>query len=83
MQVERIEISTAAIGQGQERICYRHPHDDSRLIKIQRGESDKQTRRDLRLYRDLSRRGMQDYSHIPRFHGFVDTNLGRGFVGEH
>jgi hypothetical protein len=80
MQDQRIEINSEAIGQGQERICYRHPLDGSRLIKIQRGDSDKQTRRELRFYRNLARRGMQDFSHIPRFHGFVDTNLGRGFV---
>lgn len=80
MQDERIEIDTPPIGQGQERVCYRDPRDASRLIKIQRGESDKQTRREIRLYRDLARRGMQDFSHIPRFHGFVDTSLGRGFV---
>ena len=80
MQDQRIEISAAPIGQGQERVCYRHPHDPARLIKIQRGASDKQTRRELRLYRGLARRGMDDFSHIPRFYGHVDTNLGRGFV---
>ena len=80
MQNQRVEISAQPIGQGQERICYRHPGDASKLIKIQRGSSDKQTRRELRFYRDLARRGMHEFSHIPAFHGVVDTNLGRGFV---
>jgi len=80
MRQDIIQITEQPIGVGQERACYRHPGDAARAIKIQRGASDKQTRRELELYRDLERRGFEDYSHIPRYYGTVDTNLGRGIV---
>jgi len=75
-----LQISGEPIGAGQERICYQHPDDDSKVVKIQIGDSDKQTRRELALYASLKRRGMNDFEHIPGFHGSVQTNLGSGFV---
>ena len=75
-----IQLSGDPIGVGQERACYRHPADPTRVIKIQKGDSDKQTRREMRLYDWLGRRGMENYDHIPRYYGQVKTNLGDGFV---
>lgn len=75
-----LQISGEPIGAGQERICYQHPDDESKVVKIQKGDSDKQTRRELALYASLEQRGMNDFEHIPRFHGKVQTNLGDGFV---
>lgn len=80
MKQRIIQIEGEPVGAGQERVCYLHPDDASLLIKIQKGDSDKQTRRELSLYRSLARRGMRDFEHIPRFHGEVRTNLGPGFV---
>ncbi len=80
MEQQIIQITSAPIGVGQERACYRHPQHPTRVIKVQKGESDKQTRRELRLYRWLQRRGMDNFAHIPRFYGEVQTNLGDGFV---
>jgi len=75
-----IQLSGEPIGAGQERVCYQHPDDESKVVKIQKGDSDKQTRRELALYASLERRGMKDFEHIPHFHGQVQTNLGSGFV---
>ena len=80
MNQSTIQISGQPIGAGQERVCYLHPHDQSRLIKLQKGESDKQTRRELSLYASLRRRGMTNFEHIPQFYGEVETSLGHGFV---
>ncbi len=80
MEQQIIQITSAPIGVGQERACYRHPANPTRVIKVQKGSSDKQTRRELRLYRWLQRRGMDNFAHIPRFYGEVQTNLGDGFV---
>jgi hypothetical protein len=80
MRREMLHITGEPIGVGRERACYRHPRDAHKVVKIQRGESDTQTRRELEFYRELERRGMDDYSHLPRFYGIVDTDLGRGFV---
>lgn len=75
-----IQITSEPIGVGQERACYQHPDDDGKVIKIQKGDGDKQTRRELRLYKTLARRDFSDFTHIPRYHGRVATNLGEGYV---
>ena len=80
MNQQILQITGEPIGVGQERVCYRHPQEDGRVIKIQKGESDKQTRRELELYENLSRRKMSNFEHIPRYYGMVQTNLGEGFV---
>jgi len=80
MSDNRLQITGDPIGEGQERICYPHPDDPAKVIKLQKGESNKQTRRELQLYRRLARRGMENYAHIPRYYGMIETNLGRGFV---
>ncbi len=80
MNQQILEISSEPIGVGQERACYRHPGDSNKAVKIQRGISDKQTRRELVLYKTLSRRNMLNFEHIPKYYGIVQTNLGEGFV---
>lgn len=80
MNHDVIQITSEPIGVGQERACYQHPDDAGKVIKTQKGESYKQTRRELRLYNTLDRRGMCNYEHIPRYYGLVETNLGQGFV---
>jgi hypothetical protein len=80
MNQQILEINSEPIGVGQERICYRHPEDAGKVVKIQKGESDKQTRRELELYENLSRRKMSNFEHIPRYYGMTQTNLGKGFV---
>lgn len=75
-----LQICGEPIGSGQERVCYLHPDDETRLVKVQKGASDTQTRRELTLYASLVRRGMRNFEHIPRFYGEVVTNLGAGFV---
>lgn len=80
MKQKFLQITSEAIGVGQERACYLHPEDASRVIKIQRGEQIKQTRRELLFYRWLQRRQMTNFAHIPGFYGKVKTNLGEGFV---
>lgn len=80
MPFEYLHITSAPIGEGRERICYVHPEDERKLVKVQKGDIDKQTRRELALYRFLQRRKHADYSQIPRFYGRVRTNLGPGFV---
>ncbi len=80
MKQNILQITTQSIGEGQERICYVHPEDIDRVIKIQKGPSDKQTRRELEFYHRLSRRKNTDYSQVPRYYGKVKTNLGDGFV---
>ena len=80
MNQQIVQITCDPIGVGQERACYLHPGDAHKVIKIQKGESSTQTRRELILYRNLARRGMRNFRHIPQFYGKLKTNLGEGFV---
>ncbi len=75
-----LQIVGEPIGAGQERVCYLHPDDETRLVKIQKGATDTQTRRELALYASLARRDMRNFEHIPQFYGEVKTSLGAGFV---
>ena len=80
MKQPYLQLDSEPVGSGQERVCYAHPDDDRLLVKVQKGSADKQTRRELALYRRLARRGMREFDHIPKFYGRVETNLGPGFV---
>ncbi len=75
-----LQLTGEPIGAGKERVCYQHPDDQDKVVKIQKGEVKKQTCRELRFYRWLQRRNMIDFRHLPRFYGQVETNLGQGFV---
>lgn len=79
MSQDILQIDSEPIGEGQERICYVHPQDPSKLVKVLKGESENQTRREMKLYQRLQRKDT-DYSQLPRFYGRVVTNLGRGFI---
>lgn len=65
------------IGQGTERTCYLNPSDTTRLVKISPLENSKQTRREIRYFQFLIKRGIP-FDHIPRFYGTVQ---GTGFIG--
>ena len=66
------------VGKGKERTCYVHPEDPQIAIKINHSEINKQTKRELKYYRKLTRRKNLDYTHIPRYLGSIKTNYGKG-----
>ncbi|MGD8419698.1 MAG: YrbL family protein, partial [Gammaproteobacteria bacterium] len=75
-----LTITRKPIGMGKERMCFVHPEDPRLAIKIPIGDVDTQTRRELRFYRQLEKRGVVEEKHIPGFHGVCETNRGRGIV---
>lgn len=80
-----IEITEPEIGKGNERKCYVHPYDPSKAIKIsyeQKIGRSKQTKIETRCYKKLMRRKLQNWKHLPRYFGKVDTNFGDGYVVE-
>lgn len=69
------------IGKGRTRFCYRHPDDPGKCIKIDKRATGGATEKEARYYQKLGRlRPNLAYTHIPRFYGFAETNLGRGGV---
>jgi hypothetical protein len=75
-----LQIKSEPIGKGKERACYVHPEDPRKAIKISTGETSAQSRRDIKFYRKLQKRGGVVDKHIPDFYGVCDTNLGQGIV---
>jgi len=75
-----LQITRKPIGMGKERMCFVHPEDPRLAIKISTGGVDEQSKREIRFYRKLQKRGGVDNRHIPGFHGLCETNRGRGIV---
>jgi len=75
-----LKITSEPIGKGRERVCYVHPEDPRRAIKIPYGTNTEQTRRDIKFYRQLKKRGLTQLRHLPNYYGWAETNLGRGIV---
>ncbi len=74
-----LQINTDPVGKGKERICFVHPDDSQKAIKVSHGDISKQSRREIKFYQKLYKRGGSD-PHIPHFYGLCKTNLGQGIV---
>jgi hypothetical protein len=80
MSETSLTISSEPIGKGRERSCYLHPDYPALAVKISGPEVGTQSKREIRFYRQLEKRKSFAFTHIPEFHGVVNTNLGRGIV---
>lgn len=68
------------ISAGTDRECYRHPSHPEYCIKILRPDRHpRRFRREIRFYRRLALRRI-DMLRLTRYHGNIDTNLGKGAV---
>ena len=68
------------LAEGKDRICFRHPVDNDRCIKVLHPElGASRLRREWRYHLALQRRGV-DFEHLARFRGLIDTSLGTGAV---
>ncbi len=70
------------IGQGKDRICYIHPDDSDKCVKIIKvNRSHKQSIREHSYYKFMERKN-KDMRFLSKFYGKVNTNLGFGLVFE-
>lgn len=70
------------VGRGSERACYRHPNDADLCIKVahkQQKHHRSQNVKDFSYYQKLERKAIS-WEHIPRCHGWIETNLGWGLI---
>jgi hypothetical protein len=74
-----LQINTDPVGKGKERACFVHPDDPQKGVKVAHGDISQQSRREIKFYQKLQKRGGSD-PHIPRFYGLCETNLGQGVV---
>lgn len=78
---ERLVLSEAdVISRGTSRICYRHPRDAGKCIKVNRpGNSSAPNRIEFDYYEHLRRRNVP-LRHLAACHGWVATDRGPGLV---
>lgn len=74
------------IAKGNERAIYFYPNDENKTVKLtyegnKRKES-KQSKKEISYYKELEKRGMKNWKHLPEFFGEIKTNKGDGFVIE-
>ncbi|NRA19202.1 MAG: hypothetical protein HRU05_01835 [Oceanospirillaceae bacterium] len=71
------------LAEGGQRLCYLHPTDSTKIIKIlpQRVASDNQNELESVYLGYLLKKGVS-FKHLTQCFGYVDTNLGRGLVFE-
>lgn len=68
------------VGEGKERKCYRHPTESDRCIKLLHpGIRSNSFWAEIRYFRKLQRRGVA-FKHLTRYHGLIDTSLGKGAI---
>ncbi|QOP46110.1 YrbL family protein [Sulfurimonas paralvinellae] len=80
-----ITLPNEILGKGNERVCYLHPQDPEKIIKIsydrEKGRS-KQSDIEITYYKELQKRKNQKnlYKHLPRFYGEIETDKGKGMI---
>lgn len=68
------------IAEGRSRECWKHPHSDRLCIKVNKADNIRdQNQLDWHYARSLVRRKIEG-PHLPNYHGFAMTNLGKGLV---
>lgn len=73
-------VVSEKVGTGKEKVCYVHPQDSDKAIKLPISNTRVQTDREICYYRKLLKRKNVSYSHMPQFYGLITTNLGEGYV---
>jgi hypothetical protein len=84
--VNKIHLSQGdLIAESKTRVCYLHPHDPGKVIKIVRKKpafwKQDANQKEWRHYLYLKRRHAK-LDFMATYHGFVETNLGRGLVSD-
>lgn len=69
------------IGKGNERICYTHPTDESKLIKVQYRQDRNQNLIDAIYYAHLKKQGA-DFTHIANCYEWIDIDTHKGLIFE-
>ena len=67
------------IGKGAHRICYRHPSEQNKCIKIIHSADKSMQRLECKYYQQLALADI-NWEHLSRYYGTTETNLGTGYV---
>lgn len=73
-------VLSERVGVGGDRVCWRHPANRSLCVKVSKPEPERlQNEIDFHYARYLARRNIVG-PHVPRVHGWIETNRGQGLV---
>ena len=67
------------ISEGANRMCFRHPADSTKCIKIPKLGGHRAQALECQYYRRLASNDIS-WDQLSRYHGVVETNLGKGYV---
>lgn len=69
------------LGKGRERACYIHPEDNDKVIKVvyKSSENLNQNQLEHNYLSFLEKKGVS-FSHLSKCFGFIQTNLGEGYI---
>jgi len=67
------------LGKGHERLCYIHPDDPTKVIKIAHKKTRNQNELESKYYEHLARTNA-DLSHVSRCYGYIGANNSKGLV---
>lgn len=74
------------LAKGNERACYLHPEDKNKAIKVtlenSKRKKNKQTKMEIAYYKQLEKKGLNNWKHLPQYFGEIKTNKGLGFIVE-
>ena len=74
------------LAKGNERACYLHPEDKNKAIKVtlenSKRKKNKQTKMEIDYYKQLEKKGLKNWKHLPQYFGEIKTNKGLGFIVE-
>lgn len=70
-------IRDQAIGKGSNRVCYVHPKDLTKCIKITHSDDNSETRNEIKYYKTLQKNDIS-WDFLAKYYGSVDTSLGQG-----
>lgn len=68
------------IGKGKGRTCFLNPQDKTKVVKVIHDSSDKQTKREISVYKQLAKIPSINYEHFPKYYGEIETDKGIGYV---
>lgn len=70
---------SAPVAIGEHRKIFEHPEDRNLCIKVIWDGGAKETQREEKYYRLLEKKNIS-WELLPRYYGFIETNLGRGAI---
>ena len=87
MQLESDPVVTLTdnqlLGAGNERLCFVHPHDNTRCIKVTRpGVTHRSQNAIEQQYFEYLNEQATPFTYLPEYYGVVQTNYGLGLVFE-